>query len=77
MKKNIDEKSFEQAYNQLKELVEKLENGETDLEESLKIFEEGMELIDFCNKKLEDAENKFKKLLRNGEGDFRLEDINT
>jgi len=77
MKDNISQKSFEEAYDQLKELVEKLENGETDLEESLKIFEEGMHLIDFCNKKLEDAENKFKELLKNDKGDFSLEDINT
>jgi len=77
MKDNSNGKKFEEAYNQLKELVEKLENSETDLEESLKLFEEGMQLIDFCNKKLEDAENKFKKLLRNDEGDFKLEDINT
>ncbi|MFO7890116.1 MAG: exodeoxyribonuclease VII small subunit [bacterium] len=76
MKEKSEEKSFEEAYNQLKEIVEKLENSETSLEESLEIFEQGMHLADYCNKKLEDAENKFQKLLKDDKGNLKLEDIN-
>ena len=51
MTKKEDEKSFEEAYNQLKEIVEKLETSDTNLNESLEIFEQGIQLINFCNKK--------------------------
>jgi len=76
MKDKVDEKSFEEAYNQLKEIVEKLENGEIDLEKSLKMFEHGINLIDYCNKKLEDAENKFHKLIKDDKGNLKVDDVN-
>ena len=75
MTKKESEKSFEEAYNQLKEVVEKLENSDTDLEESLEIFEQGIRLINYCNKKLEDAEHKFQKLVKDDKNDLHLEDI--
>lgn len=76
MTKKDSEKSFEQAYTKLKEIVEKLESSDTDLEESLKIFEQGIELINYCNKKLEEAENKFQKLVKDDKNNLHLEDIN-
>ena len=75
MTKKEDEKSFEEAYNQLKEIVEKLETSDTNLNESLEIFEQGIQLINFCNKKLEDAESKFQKLVKDDKGDLHLDDI--
>ncbi len=75
MTKKENEKSFEEAYNQLKEVVEKLENSDTDLEESLEIFEQGIRLINYCNKKLEDAEHKFQKLVKDDNNNLHLEDI--
>jgi exodeoxyribonuclease VII small subunit len=75
MTKKESEKSFEEAYNQLKEVVEKLENSDTDLEESLEIFEQGIRLINYCNKKLEDAEHKFQKLVKDDKNNLHLEDI--
>ena len=75
MTKKESEKSFEEAYNQLKEVVEKLENSDTDLEESLEIFEQGIRLINYCNKKLEDAEGKFQKLVKDDKNNLHLEDI--
>lgn len=64
------EKKFEQAMGRLEEIVESLEEGELTLEESLKIFEEGMNLIRFCSKKLEEAEQKVTVLIKESGGKF-------
>ena len=60
--------SLESAMARLEEIVESLENGEYPLEESLKIFEEGVKLVKLCNAKLESIEGSIKKLVNvNGE----------
>lgn len=64
----MTEEKFEQALNRLEGIVSKLEEGELDLEESLKLFEEGVRLSHFCNKKLDEAEKKVEILLKNREG---------
>lgn len=62
------EVSFEKAMERLEEIVESLESGECPLEESLKLFEEGVKLVKFCNSKLESVEGAIKKLVNiNGE----------
>ena len=65
-------KNFEQAMQRLDEIVQQLEQEELSLDDSLKIFEEGMELSKFCYEKLNQAEQKLKKLVKNEEG-FQLE----
>lgn len=61
---------YEQAYKRLEEIVEKLENGSVPLEESMKLFEEGTKLANFCNSKLNAAEQKFTQLItENSESD--------
>jgi exodeoxyribonuclease VII small subunit len=62
------EKKFEDAMERLEEIVESLEGGDLTLEESLKIFEEGMKLIRFCSKKLEEAEQKVTLLIKESGG---------
>jgi exodeoxyribonuclease VII small subunit len=54
---------FETALNELEQIVGKLERGELKLEESLKLFERGVELTKNCRKSLETAELKVKQLL--------------
>ena len=54
---------FEKNLNRLEEIVHKMEDGELPLEESLKLFEEGVRLSRECNQKLADAEQKVKILL--------------
>jgi exodeoxyribonuclease VII small subunit len=54
---------FEAALNELEQIVGKLERGELKLEESLKLFERGVELTKSCRKSLETAELKVKQLL--------------
>lgn len=66
----MKELTYEQAYKRLEEIVEKLENGSVPLEESMKLFEEGTKLANFCNSKLNAAEQKFTLLItENSESD--------
>lgn len=48
--------SFEEAYRRLQETVEELENGALPLEESLALYERGMDLIALCARHLAEAE---------------------
>ncbi|HRK06187.1 MAG TPA: exodeoxyribonuclease VII small subunit [Pseudobdellovibrionaceae bacterium] len=54
---------FEKKLSRLEEIVEKMESGEMPLEESLRLFEEGVKLSRECNVQLADAEQKVKLLL--------------
>lgn len=67
--------SFEKALERLEEIVAKLEEGNLSLDESLKIFQEGVELSRFCTKKLSEVEARVKKLVKTKEGKFLLEDL--
>jgi exodeoxyribonuclease VII small subunit len=53
---------FEDAFARLSEIVSQLEAGETGLEESLKLYAEGMSLVQLCGKKLSEAEKKIEQL---------------
>lgn len=54
---------FEKKLSRLEEIVSKMEGGEQSLEDSLKLFEEGIKLSRVCQKELEDAEQKVELLL--------------
>lgn len=54
---------FEQKLTRLEEIVNKMEKGELALDESLKLFEEGVKLSRECHQKLNDAESKVKLLI--------------
>jgi len=62
-------KSFEALFKDLENIVEKMDLGEVDLEESLELFEKGMSLVNDGKKKLEEAELKIKNLTKNSESD--------
>lgn len=60
--------SFEQALKRLEEIVEILEAGNISLEESIKIYQEGITLSKQCSGMLEEAEGKVMAIMnRNGE----------
>tara|TARA_B100000965_G_C19281352_1_gene621700 strand:+ start:457 stop:681 length:225 start_codon:yes stop_codon:yes gene_type:complete len=61
--KKID---FESSLKDLELIVEKLEDENINLEDSVKSFEEGISLVKECQKQLEEAELKIKKLLDDG-----------
>ena len=56
------ENSFEKNLQKLEIIVEKLESGEIGLEESVKLYEEGMKIKKICDKKLKDIEMQIKKI---------------
>lgn len=60
--------SFETAIRRLEEIVDTLESGDLSLEESIRIFEEGVGLTRTCSKQLEQAEQKVSSLLAEAEG---------
>ena len=54
--------SFENALEELESIVERMEDGELSLEESLTLFERGMDLTRRCQKALDDAEQRIQTL---------------
>jgi exodeoxyribonuclease VII small subunit len=61
--------TFEQALAQLEQIVQKLERGELPLEESLKLYEDGIRLSRLCHGKLEEAEGRIETLLKDARGE--------
>ena len=65
--------TYEQAYNKLEDILEKLESKSTSLDESLSLYEEGINLYKHCNKLLESAQLKITKFSQLGiEEDFNI-----
>ncbi len=62
------EKKFEDALARLEEIVRELESGDLPLEQSLRMFEEGIKLSRICHKRLEDAERRVEILLKDKAG---------
>ena len=65
---------FEESLNHLEEIVKKLEEGEISLEESLPLFEKGIELLTELKKYLSKAEVKIEKLIKDSEGQFKTDE---
>jgi exodeoxyribonuclease VII small subunit len=59
---------FEDALAKLEKVVSRLEEGDIPLDESLKLFEEGIRLSRFCNLKLDEAEKRVDILLKDKDG---------
>ncbi|MDR6224646.1 exodeoxyribonuclease VII small subunit [Desmospora profundinema] len=55
---------FEEAMKKLEEVVERLESGDVPLEESIRLFEEGMRLSRICGEKLDRMEQQVEMLVR-------------
>ena len=68
-------KNFEKTLARLEEIAEQLEAGELSLEESLKIFREGIELSRWCSQMLNQTEAEIKKLVKLEGKKFRLETL--
>ena len=60
----MTKKSFEDALDNLEQITKDLEGGDLSLEKSLKHFEEGIKLAEYCNQKLSDAQKKVEILLK-------------
>jgi exodeoxyribonuclease VII small subunit len=67
--------SFEEHLKALESIVERLERGELSLEDSVRLFEEGMKLSDACKKELEVAEGKIQLLVDRGRNGMKVVDF--
>ena len=72
---NEENKTFEQNLRRLEEIVRAMERGDVALEESLKLFQEGTELVRSCSKLLDDAEQQVKLVLSGPDGEPVEEDF--
>lgn len=66
---------FETAFQRLEEIARLLESGDVSLEESVKLYEEGMELLRFCADKLGEAEKTILRLSKTADGSFQTEPL--
>jgi exodeoxyribonuclease VII small subunit len=65
--------SFEESLAKLDSIVERLEKGDLTLEESLKLFEEGVQLSAACKQELDAAEGKVQMLVKQRDGSLKAE----
>ncbi len=65
---NQEVKSFEASMQRLEQIVRAMERGDVPLEESLKLFQEGTELVKNCNQLLDNAQLQVKKIMVSADG---------
>jgi exodeoxyribonuclease VII small subunit len=65
--------TFENAMKRLEAIVQELESGDLTLDEAMKKFQEGIKLSRFCSQKLDETEKKVSILLKDEEGNVRVE----
>jgi exodeoxyribonuclease VII small subunit len=67
--------SFEEQLTALETVVERLERGELSLDESVRLFEDGVRLSNACKKELEEAEGRIQVLVEKGSGEMRVVEL--
>ena len=72
---NPSNETFEASMLRLEQIVRAMEKGDVELEESLKLFQEGTELVRSCGKLLDEAELQIKKVMTAADGSPVLEDF--
>lgn len=72
---NQPNKTFEESMTRLEQIVRAMERGDVALEESLKLFQEGTELVHSCQKLLDDAQLQIKKIMTAPDGSPVEEDF--
>lgn len=72
---NKENKTFEEKLMRLEQIVRTMERGEVPLDESLKLFQEGTELVRCCGKMLDEAQLQVKKVMTAADGSPVLEDF--
>ncbi len=75
MKEKDGDIKFEKALAELKGIVGKLEGGDLELDESLRLFERGVKLIQICSKKLDDAQRRVDVVVKSKEGKRMLREF--
>ena len=72
---NKKEISFEEALERLNEIVKAMKQSDEPLDDSLKLFEEGVTLVKQCNDQIDQAEAKIKQLVRSSDGTLEEQDF--
>jgi exodeoxyribonuclease VII small subunit len=72
---NQNNMTFEHSMQRLEQIVRAMERGDVALEESLKLFQEGTELVRNCNQLLDDAQLQVKKIMTAPDGSPVEEDF--
>ena len=67
--------SFESSMQRLEQIVRAMERGDVPLDESLKLFQEGTELVRACGKLLDEAQLQVQKVIKSADGTPALEDF--
>jgi exodeoxyribonuclease VII small subunit len=65
---------FEEAYKRLEEILQAMNSGKVELDDSLKLYEEADKLIVACQKKLTEAEKKIEILVKNRSGEVATDE---
>ena len=65
-----EELTFEAGLKRLEEVLDALEHGDLALEEAMRAFEEGVQLVRLCHKKLDEVEKRVELLLKDDTGKF-------
>ena len=73
---DIAKLSFEDALEQLEDIVRELEEGSGELDVSIKAYERGAHLKYHCESKLKEAQNRVEKVVLGGDGEAELEPAN-
>jgi exodeoxyribonuclease VII small subunit len=72
---NVEETPVEEQLRRLEAIVQKLESEAVSLDESIALFEEGVELAVAVRRRLEASEDRIKQIVEKSEGLFSLEDF--
>ncbi|MCH8029170.1 MAG: exodeoxyribonuclease VII small subunit [Candidatus Dadabacteria bacterium] len=67
-------KTYEDALEELKDIIGRLEGGGLTLEQSLELFQDGVKRINFCYKKLEGIKKKVELLVEGSDGELEKRD---
>lgn len=67
-KKKYENLSYEEAISELEKIIQKLENGNVGLEDSLELYKDGTQLASLCSDKLAAAEKQIMMLTRSADG---------
>ncbi len=68
-------KNFEEALKRLEQIAKLLEREDIALDEAINLYEEGMKLVDYCSKKLQEAQNRVKLITGIKNGKLETEDF--
>ncbi len=74
MKQKKSEKSFEDSFSRLEKILERLESDDVSLDETIKLYEEGLTLTKICYEKLSNAELRIKEINKTQKSELEIKD---